>query len=88
MKNKNGETSIIPKGAIFATHPFYLHRNENHWPNPEKFDPQVFKKILKIYILFGHVTGSIKSKIIVFSFKTYGFLSRDLDSNWNIGSDS
>ena len=80
MKNKNGETSIIPKGAIFATHPFYLHRNENHWPNPEKFDPQVFKKILKIFILFGHVTCSKKSKIIVFSF-THGFLSRDLNSN-------
>ncbi|GAA5105468.1 cytochrome P450 [Haloechinothrix salitolerans] len=32
----------IPAGSIVATPPYLVHRNPEHWPNPEGFDPHRF----------------------------------------------
>ena len=33
---------VIPSGAIVITPPYLVHRNPDHWPNPEGFDPTRF----------------------------------------------
>lgn len=40
----------IPKNSYIAITPYVLHRNPEHWPEPEKFDPERF------------TTGQIKSR--------------------------
>lgn len=32
----------VPAGSIVATPPYLIHRNPDHWPNPEGFDPARF----------------------------------------------
>ncbi|MPZ00430.1 MAG: cytochrome P450, partial [Actinophytocola sp.] len=32
----------VPAGSIVATPPYLVHRNPDHWPNPEGFDPHRF----------------------------------------------
>lgn len=32
----------IPTGSILVTPPYLIHRNPEHWPNPEGFDPSRF----------------------------------------------
>ncbi|WP_034267528.1 cytochrome P450 [Haloechinothrix halophila] len=32
----------VPPGSIVATPPYLVHRNPDHWPNPEGFDPHRF----------------------------------------------
>nr|XP_013811092.1 PREDICTED: cytochrome P450 3A24-like isoform X1 [Apteryx mantelli mantelli] len=38
----NGVT--IPKGTVVMIPPFILHRNAEHWPEPEEFRPERFSK--------------------------------------------
>lgn len=38
----NGVT--IPKGAAVMIPPYILHRNPEHWPNPDEFRPERFSK--------------------------------------------
>lgn len=33
---------LIPKNTPTNIHIFDIHRNEKHWPDPEKFDPDRF----------------------------------------------
>lgn len=33
---------ILPRNAPVHIHIFDIHRNEKHWPDPEKFDPDRF----------------------------------------------
>jgi cytochrome P450 len=33
---------IIPKGARVAVYPYFNHRDERYWPNPDAFDPGRF----------------------------------------------
>uniref|UniRef100_A0A8B9IK46 Cytochrome P450 3A n=1 Tax=Anser cygnoides TaxID=8845 RepID=A0A8B9IK46_ANSCY len=35
---------IIPKGTVVMIPPYILHRNPEHWPNPEEFRPERFSK--------------------------------------------
>lgn len=37
----NGVT--IPKGAAVMIPPYILHRNPEHWPNPDEFRPERYK---------------------------------------------
>jgi cytochrome P450 len=32
----------VPAGSIMVTPPYLIHRNPDHWPNPEGFDPTRF----------------------------------------------
>lgn len=32
----------VPAGSVVATPPYLVHRNPDHWPNPEGFDPRRF----------------------------------------------
>ncbi|MGH3432929.1 MAG: cytochrome P450, partial [Thermocrispum sp.] len=32
----------VPAGSIVATPPYLIHRNRQHWPNPEGFEPERF----------------------------------------------
>lgn len=40
-QDKLGEYDVIPGTDIFIS-PYYLHRREDIWPEPEKFDPERF----------------------------------------------
>lgn len=33
---------VIPPGSVVVTPPYLIHRNPEHWPNPEGFDPARF----------------------------------------------
>lgn len=33
---------VIPPGSVVITPPYLIHRNPDHWPNPEGFDPGRF----------------------------------------------
>lgn len=33
---------VLPKNTEIAIHIYDIHRNEKHWPNPDKFDPDRF----------------------------------------------
>jgi cytochrome P450 len=33
---------VLPAGSIAITPPYLIHRNPDHWPNPEGFDPTRF----------------------------------------------
>jgi cytochrome P450 family 6 len=50
---------IIPKGTMIAISAEAIHRDENHYPNPLKFDPERFNDVNKVkrnnyaYMPFG-----------------------------------
>ncbi|MGC1417887.1 MAG: cytochrome P450 [Candidatus Acidiferrum sp.] len=43
----------IPAGSSIVISPYVLHRNENFWPNAERFDPTRFSSKPRGYIPFG-----------------------------------
>jgi enediyne biosynthesis protein E7 len=43
----------IPAGSSLVISPYALHRNENFWPHPERFDPTRFTTRPRAYIPFG-----------------------------------
>jgi enediyne biosynthesis protein E7 len=43
----------IPAGSSVVISPYALHRNENFWPHPERFDPTRFATRPRAYIPFG-----------------------------------
>ena len=42
FKANDGRDITVPKGAVIAILPTFVHKDPRHWPDPEKFDPQRF----------------------------------------------
>ena len=40
--NRAGELVVIPKWTILGWHPYFVHRDDYHWSDPEAFDPDRF----------------------------------------------
>lgn len=43
----------IPAGSSIVISPYVMHRHENFWPDPERFDPMRFSNRPRAYLPFG-----------------------------------
>jgi cytochrome P450 len=43
----------VPAGSSIVISPYVLHRNENFWPNAERFEPERFATRPRAYLPFG-----------------------------------
>lgn len=49
----------LPMGATLEIPAISLHRDPEHWPDPEKFDPERSDQLFKKYI-YSHSVNSVQ----------------------------